>query len=249
MKLIKLIETAQKQNKFVEIVGPIGAVNFLMGLCDRLGMDPPEPIPFGIKSKQVEILDNYLGFYRRARQKPPIKEDKNIYINVLDDLLKLQEKLKSPGIIWLMGPPGSGKSSLIGEIYNSLNDKNKLFYFSPIFSRKPISCMVALSDGQLVGFSCHDSTCRNFFGPIGTDPRFRRKGVGKALLLVTLEAMAHRGYAYAVIGNAGPKGFFEKCVGAMIIPGSTPGIYRPSRIRTLDDNATAGPKPISSENE
>ena len=37
--------------------------------------------------------------------------------------------------------------------------------------------------------------------------------------------MAGIGYAYAVIGGAGPTGFYEKAVGAIPIPHSTPGIY------------------------
>jgi hypothetical protein len=96
------------------------------------------------------------------------------------------------------------------------------------FARQPIACMIAVSGGRLAGFACHDSTCRNFFGPIGIDPASRQKGVGRAVLLATLHAMAHAGYAYAIIGGAGPMAFFEKCVGAFPIPGSTPGIYRPA---------------------
>lgn len=34
------------------------------------------------------------------------------------------------------------------------------------------------------------------------------------------------GYAYAIIGGVGPVAFYEKCVGARVIPDSTPGIYR-----------------------
>lgn len=96
------------------------------------------------------------------------------------------------------------------------------------FARQPIACMIAVSGGRLAGFACHDSTCRNFFGPIGVDPASRQKGIGRAVLLATLHAMAHAGYAYAIIGGAGPMAFFEKCVGAFPIPGSTPGIYRPT---------------------
>ena len=96
------------------------------------------------------------------------------------------------------------------------------------FARQPIACMIAVSGGRLAGFACHDSTCRNFFGPIGIDPASRQKGIGRAVLLATLHAMAHAGYAYAIIGGAGPMAFFEKCVGAFPIPGSTPGIYRPT---------------------
>jgi len=95
------------------------------------------------------------------------------------------------------------------------------------FSRMPIACMVAVADGRLAGFACHDCTCRNFFGPIGVDPALRHHGVGRTLLLAALHAMADAGYAYAIIGGAGPMNFFEKSVGAFPIPGSTPGIYRP----------------------
>jgi hypothetical protein len=37
--------------------------------------------------------------------------------------------------------------------------------------------------------------------------------------------MAAKGYAYAVIGGAGPTEFFVKTTGAQPIAGSTPGIY------------------------
>jgi GNAT superfamily N-acetyltransferase len=96
------------------------------------------------------------------------------------------------------------------------------------FARQPIACMLAIDNGRLVGFACHDSTCLNFFGPIGIDPAFRRQGIGRFVLLATLDAMAQSGYAYAIIGDAGPRDFFEKCMGAIPIPGSRPGIYRPT---------------------
>lgn len=96
------------------------------------------------------------------------------------------------------------------------------------FARQPIACLLAISGGRLAGFACHDSTCLNFFGPIGIDPAFRHKGIGRAVLLATLSDMAHAGYAYAIIGNAGPTAFFETCVGAIPIPESMPGIYRSS---------------------
>jgi GNAT superfamily N-acetyltransferase len=94
------------------------------------------------------------------------------------------------------------------------------------FARQPIACMLAIGSGRLVGFACHDSTCLNFFGPIGVDPAFRHNGIGRVVLLAALDAMAQNGYAYAIIGDAGPREFFETCVGAIPIPGSSPGIYR-----------------------
>lgn len=94
------------------------------------------------------------------------------------------------------------------------------------FSNHPVSCYIATQDGKTLGFACYDAACRNFFGPTGVAETERGRGVGKALLLATLEAMAADGFGYAIIGAAGPTGFYEKAVGATAIPDSVPGIYR-----------------------
>jgi hypothetical protein len=38
--------------------------------------------------------------------------------------------------------------------------------------------------------------------------------------------MSAVGYAYAIVGGAGESRFYAETVGAIEIPGSTPGIYR-----------------------
>jgi hypothetical protein len=94
------------------------------------------------------------------------------------------------------------------------------------FGNRPISCFIATDDGQLVGFACYDSTCRDYFGPVGVGADARGRGIGNALLLCCLHAMASLGYAYAIIGGVGDTGFYRKAVGAIEIEGSSPGIYR-----------------------
>ncbi len=94
------------------------------------------------------------------------------------------------------------------------------------FTRQPVSCFIAVKDEAIIGFACHDATCRNFFGPSGVDPAHQSQGIGKALLLACLHAMAAQGYAYAIIGDVGPVDFYAKTVGAVVIEDSTPGIYR-----------------------
>jgi GNAT superfamily N-acetyltransferase len=91
---------------------------------------------------------------------------------------------------------------------------------------KPPTCFVAVRDGALLGFSCYDATGLGMFGPIGVDEAARGTGVGAALLVACLHAMAARGYFYAVIGGVGPAEFYAKTVGAVEIPDSTPGPYR-----------------------
>jgi len=89
----------------------------------------------------------------------------------------------------------------------------------------PASCFVAVRDGAVVGFACHDAICRNFFGPAGVEESQRGRGIGTALLLAALHAQQARGYAYAIIGGIGPAEFYTKVVGATPIERSQPGIY------------------------
>jgi predicted N-acetyltransferase YhbS len=93
-------------------------------------------------------------------------------------------------------------------------------------SNQPKTCFVAVRDGRLIGFSCYDATALGFFGPTGVDQSFRGKGTGKALLLAALLDMKLKGYGYAVIGAIGPADFYRKMVGAVEIPGSTPGVWK-----------------------
>ncbi|MBB6675324.1 GNAT family N-acetyltransferase [Cohnella nanjingensis] len=93
-------------------------------------------------------------------------------------------------------------------------------------ARLPVTCYIAVEKEKLIGFACYDATCKAFFGPTGVDESCRGKGVGKALLFACLEAMRAEGYAYAIIGAAGPVDFYARTVGAVEIPGSSPGIYR-----------------------
>ncbi|MFM7628389.1 MAG: GNAT family N-acetyltransferase [Algoriphagus sp.] len=94
------------------------------------------------------------------------------------------------------------------------------------FSRQPVSCWIAQRGNELLGFACYESTARNFFGPTGTLEYERGKGIGKLLLLKSLESMREMGYAYAIIGGVGPAEFYEKAVGAVLIEGSEISIYQ-----------------------
>jgi GNAT superfamily N-acetyltransferase len=93
------------------------------------------------------------------------------------------------------------------------------------FARLPISCFRAQRGQDVLGFACYDATAKAFFGPPGVLESERKQGIGTALLLMALQAMAADGYAYAIIGGVGPAEFYAKAAGAVPIAGSTPGIY------------------------
>ncbi|WP_240233816.1 GNAT family N-acetyltransferase [Devosia lacusdianchii] len=93
-------------------------------------------------------------------------------------------------------------------------------------SHQPPGCLVAVVDGQLVGFACYDATARGFFGPTGVAEDQRGRKIGLALFYRTLTAMKAQGYAYAIIGSAGPVEFYVKAAGAMPIQADKEDIYQ-----------------------
>ncbi len=113
------------------------------------------------------------------------------------------------------------------------------------FGRRPLGCFVAhegagegaaatsgLPSGYattpetLIGFSCVEATAPGFFGPQLVRDDRRGRGVGAALLLVALHALAAEGYAYAIVGWASELEFYRRVAGAVPIVGSEPGLYR-----------------------
>jgi GNAT superfamily N-acetyltransferase len=94
------------------------------------------------------------------------------------------------------------------------------------FSHTPISLFVATREKEILGYACYNATAPDFFGPTRVLDGEQGKQIGKALLLRSLHALQDEGYAYAIIGGVGPRQFYEKCVGATLIEGSKPGIYK-----------------------
>lgn len=91
--------------------------------------------------------------------------------------------------------------------------------------RQPVTVFVALREGRLIGFAAYECTRRDFFGPTGVVESERGRGIGRALLVASLWGLRELGYAYAVIGGVGPAEFYERTVGARLIPESSPGVY------------------------
>ncbi|MEM1011667.1 MAG: GNAT family N-acetyltransferase [Planctomycetota bacterium] len=99
------------------------------------------------------------------------------------------------------------------------------------FANRPVSTWLATEPAEggrskIVGFAGYDCTARGLWGPTGVAPSARGRGIGKALLLHSLHAMHTAGYAYAIIGGAGPVDFYRDTCGATVIDGSEPGFYR-----------------------
>ena len=93
------------------------------------------------------------------------------------------------------------------------------------FANKPVSVVVATRAARVIGFAGYECTRKAFFGPTGVIESERGSGIGTALLIASLWGLRELGYVYAIIGRAGPTDFYQRAVGAIVIPDSDPGIY------------------------
>jgi len=143
----------------------------------------------------------------------------------LPDLSPLVAQLKAQGVeIRRVMPPEKGVvSQWVHETFGFAGWRHEC---ERGIMNTPPSCFLAVEGGNLIGFSCYDATCRNFFGPLGVHPSQRKRGLGKALLWVTLRAMQDAGYSYAIVPWVSSQEFYAKAVGAIPIPDSEPGFFK-----------------------
>lgn len=134
------------------------------------------------------------------------------------------EKLKAEGI-HIRRPIAPDKLRIVDWVkeHSGLSAAGEM---DVCFAHFPASCFIATQHAKIVGYACYNATAPDFFGPTFVLEEERMHGIGRALLLSCLHAMREMGYAYAIIGSIGPQAYYEKCVGAMLIPDSTPGIYK-----------------------
>lgn len=82
------------------------------------------------------------------------------------------------------------------------------------FPEPPLN--IAIYREQVVGFAAYDVTGYARFGPTGTRPDMRQRGIGGVLLKRCLQQMVARGDSTAEIAWAGPIAFYAKEAGARI---------------------------------
>lgn len=82
----------------------------------------------------------------------------------------------------------------------------------------PPSLYLAFMEGRVVAFSGYQGNNKglSWFGPMGTSPVLRGKGIGAILLRLCLRDLARQGWPTAVIPWVGPVPFYSRYCGARI---------------------------------
>lgn len=151
-------------------------------------------------------------------------KDMLVRLAALPDISNLEKKLKEENII-IRRPIPPEKSMVMAWVENHFG----MYWSNEVdvaFSRLPVNCYIAQKENEILGFACFETTAKNFFGPTGTLESIRGKGIGKALLVKSLESMKEMGYAYAIIGGVGPAAFYKNTVDATLINDSEISIYQ-----------------------
>ena len=142
----------------------------------------------------------------------------------LPNIASLEKKFEGENIIFRR-PIAPEKSIIVSWVRAHFSD----YWANEVdvaFSNQPVSCFVAQRDNDILGFSCYECSGKNFFGPTGTIESERNNGIGKVLLIKSLEGLKNMGYSYGIIGGVGPASYYEKIVNAKIIEGSEKSIYQ-----------------------
>ena len=133
------------------------------------------------------------------------------------------EELRAAGVVVRRAQPWE-----VGPVREVVAENFKQSWADEItagLARQAVTVFVALREGRLVGFAAYECTRKDFFGPTGVVESERGRGLGRALLVASLWGLRELGYAYAIIGGVGPVEFYERAVGARLIPDSSPGVY------------------------
>lgn len=163
-----------------------------------------------------------MGHEGQRKMEDPIR-DMLVNLSNLPACDELEKGLAEQQI--LIRQPIAPERSLIMDWVEKHFAKSWADEVSAAFSNQPITCFVVQKEGKILGFACYEATKKNFFGPTGVDESQRGLGLGKILLLKSLEAMKNCGYAYAIIGGVRSPEFYEKAIGAQSITGSGRSIY------------------------
>ncbi|GIQ65414.1 N-acetyltransferase [Paenibacillus cisolokensis] len=92
------------------------------------------------------------------------------------------------------------------------------------FSRQPVSCLVAVRDGKLLGFACYDATCKGFsVRPVWTKTNGASASASSCFANAAGDAQRRLRIRGDRRGRSGR--LLRKTAGAVVIEGSVPGVY------------------------
>lgn len=113
---------------------------------------------------------------------------------------------------------GPEDESLLDAFFARHFGADWLMETSLAMNNDPPGLHLALAENRVIAFSGHSSQNREFgfFGPMGTAPEARGKGIGRVLLRRCLNDLRDAGHKTSVIPWVGPISFYARHCGARV---------------------------------
>lgn len=152
---------------------------------------------------------------------------KDMLVRLIDlpNFSTLEKQLETEEGIIFRRPIAPEKSIVVDWVKTHFSS-NWADEISVAFEVSPAHCFIAQREQEILGFSCFECTGKNFFGPTAVLESERAKGIGKLLLVKSLQGLKNLGYTYGIIGGVGPAAYYEKTVNAVLIENSDISIYQ-----------------------
>ena len=176
----------------------------------RLGESPPHYLVPGVDSRHQDALRFFAN-----RSYRPIGETQNMSV-ALDPFALVDELQPSDPSLTIRRARLGDRQALwkcLEPLWPSWVAET-----AACFERRPISLHLASTGEQVVAFAAFDCHHRGkaWFGPMGTAPAWRGRGLGGLLLKRCLTDLYRAGHRNAVIPWVGPVDFYTRAVGARI---------------------------------
>ena len=131
------------------------------------------------------------------------------------DMAGAERRVASHGLVVRRAGPGdrASLSSLLAAHWPSWQAE-----VDRALCNEPATVFLCERDGETLAFAAWDANNRGtgWFGPMGTAPEARRRGLGQLLLFRCLDDIRESGLAYATIPWVDPVEFYRHCAGAAV---------------------------------
>lgn len=185
------------------------------GTTARTGDQPGNYLAPGIDQRNTETI---AWFERRGYA--AVADNTNLLIEVTGNPRVSAERLvaaidTASAAGYELRRAGPADAASLADVIGRAFSLPWAFEVERALGAEPAGVHVALRGGELAAFAAHDGNNRGlgWFGPAGTLPEHRGKGLGEALLLACLLDVAAAGHPRCEVAWIGPRRFYERVAG------------------------------------
>jgi mycothiol synthase len=218
LRVLAVLPSKRKQGIGQALLGAAEAVARAAGEQTLRTFDQPgNYLAPGIHAKNANILT-----WLEKRGYVRVADNTNLIVDVVGNErvtgAALEERRRKVGGEYRIFPAGPDDLPSLYPVIASTFSDGWAFEIEKAVKRPPGAAHVARAlNGEWAAFAGHDGNNAGlgWFGPTGTFPAHRNRGLGAVLLLACLLGIARAGHEHATIAWIGPREFYERTTGVI----------------------------------